>query len=408
MTAPRLWIVTTGSRDSITGVNTHFLLVAAYASRLGINTDVLTPYDDAKPLGRKALSGVARLLSRAAPELAIPFKRRLLIGDLAKTLTRRRELGCSAARLVLYAQDPASALVALQVRHGQPTARVRVVFMAHFNNSEGEEHVGKGIAKAGGYATRWLANLERAAIEGSDLVLTPSRFMHDVLAHRYASSSFITKFDTVPNSTSPPETWEELIGPYPESTDLINLATLEPRKNQAFLVNVVYQAHLLGAPLTLTLVGDGPDRTQLENLVARLGLTGFIRFTGNVPNARSLLRRARVYVHSARMESFGISILEALAVGIPVFAAPVGGVVEVFTDGIEGRYWELDDPVRAASVLVEVLREPETYNRMSRAASRRYSDHFSSQVVLPSLLAKVLDDTTLLERGLPFSAGSKP
>src|SRR3569833_4608435 len=91
----------------------------------------------------------------------------------------------------------------------------------------------------------------------------------------------------------------------------------------------------------LTLVGGGPIRGQLEQLAREYGVVEQVKFLGSQQNAARFIRNHRLYVHSSLMESFGIVLIEALASGPPVAAAPVGGFSVVFCVGLVGFFWFL-------------------------------------------------------------------
>jgi glycosyltransferase involved in cell wall biosynthesis len=74
-----------------------------------------------------------------------------------------------------------------------------------------------------------------------------------------------------------------------------------------------------------------------------------------------------------------------MAAGLPVIAAPAGGIRQLFDDGIEGRFWALDDPEAAATILIEAMENERNRLRMARAARRRFLERFASSVVCPQL-----------------------
>jgi glycosyltransferase involved in cell wall biosynthesis len=95
------------------------------------------------------------------------------------------------------------------------------------------------------------------------------------------------------------------------------------------------------------------------------------------------------------MESFGIVLVEAMSCALPVFAPAVGGIPEVFDDGIEGIGWPLDDATACAQKLIALLENGATWQVMSRAARQCYLTHFSPEVLGP----KWLDAITAEVRG---------
>jgi glycosyltransferase involved in cell wall biosynthesis len=166
-------------------------------------------------------------------------------------------------------------------------------------------------------------------------------------------------------------------------TDLINIGTLEPRKNQVYLIEILAAAKRRGVRLTLTLVGDGPDRSALERAATTHGVSDAVRFAGFVHNGASLLPRHRAYVHAARIENLPLSLVEALAAGRPVFCPAVGGIPEVFSDGIEGAYMPLDAPDAAASTIIHGLRDHEV--AMRQRARERFLLGFETTVTASRL-----------------------
>jgi glycosyltransferase involved in cell wall biosynthesis len=102
-------------------------------------------------------------------------------------------------------------------------------------------------------------------------------------------------------------------------------------------------------------------------------------------NAASLMPQHRAFVHVARMESFGIVLIEAMAHGLPVFAPAVGGIPEVFTDGSEGRLIPLDAPETAARLIIEWLDAPESLATGQQAARERFVGRFAADKVAADL-----------------------
>lgn len=81
----------------------------------------------------------------------------------------------------------------------------------------------------------------------------------------------------------------------------------------------------LQAQAALALIGDGPERPQLEKLAQTLGIQNRVRFIGQKQNANTLLKAFDVFVLPSRKEGFPYALLEALAAGLPSIAANVGG-----------------------------------------------------------------------------------
>jgi len=83
------------------------------------------------------------------------------------------------------------------------------------------------------------------------------------------------------------------------------------------------------------------------------------------------------------IESFGLAALEGMASGVPPICSRVGGVPEVFRDGVEGFMVEAHDVPTMAARALEILRDPERQAAMSRAARQRALRSFCSKNIIP-------------------------
>jgi len=184
--------------------------------------------------------------------------------------------------------------------------------------------------------------------------------------------------------------------------DLISIGTLEPRKNQGFLIKVLAEANALGHRYRLTLVGRGPSMAEFADLARELGVGQQVRFLGRVEGAAYLLPRHRVYAHAALTETFGIVLVEAMSCGLPILAAPVGGIPEVFRNEEEGLYADLGSPRRTAECLIRLLESPDFYALCARTAKETYERCFSPEVVAPQWLRALLEE----EQNSSEAAGS--
>lgn len=134
------------------------------------------------------------------------------------------------------------------------------------------------------------------------------------------------------------------------------------------------------------MVGDGPQRRDLQHRARALGVEQDVDLVGHQSNVHEWLAGHRVYCHAALTESFGIALAEAMRAGLPVLAGAVGGIPEVVRDGVEGRHWPLDDVGAATDLLLDVLADDDARRRMGRAGVARAADELGTDVVCPRLL----------------------
>ena len=107
--------------------------------------------------------------------------------------------------------------------------------------------------------------------------------------------------------------------------------------------------------LKLLMVGDGPERVNLEGLVERLDLKDSVIFAGLRSDVQELYPLMDVFALSSLNEGISITLLEAIASGVPVVATKVGGNPEVVRNGKNGYLCNVSDPQDMADKVVQAL-----------------------------------------------------
>jgi glycosyltransferase involved in cell wall biosynthesis len=132
------------------------------------------------------------------------------------------------------------------------------------------------------------------------------------------------------------------------------------------------------APLewTMEIIGDGPDRAELERRIAAAGLTHRVELVGTRDDVPERLAAAQIFVLSSDREGFPISILEAMRAGLPVVASAVGGIGEAVLDGVNGALVEPRSPDAFAAALEPLVRDAALRRQQGRASRERFVDEF--------------------------------
>jgi glycosyltransferase involved in cell wall biosynthesis len=138
-----------------------------------------------------------------------------------------------------------------------------------------------------------------------------------------------------------------------------------------FLTLVRALARLASDSFEAVIVGDGPDREQLEAEIGSLGLAGQVRLAGERRDVPELLARADVFALASRSEGMPVSVLEAMAAGLPVVASWVGGVSEQVVDGETGLLVEPGDVEQLAEALAALVGDRELRTRLGAAGRAR-------------------------------------
>jgi glycosyltransferase involved in cell wall biosynthesis len=157
---------------------------------------------------------------------------------------------------------------------------------------------------------------------------------------------------------------------------------LEPQKaNEVFLRAVARVIHQVPKLVTL-IAGDGPQRKELEDLAAHLGLTGRVRFLGWRDDAVELLGALDIFCMSSRWEGCPMVLLEAMAMRCPVVATDIGGVREIVVNEETGLLVAPDDPEALANAVLRLLSADAESDRMAAAGRRRVEQLFGAENML--------------------------
>jgi len=217
--------------------------------------------------------------------------------------------------------------------------------------------------------------VERLLMRRTELFLFESEFAHQRFAEVISPPRGLVR--VVHNGVRPEEF--DPAEPRPDATDLVFVGELRKIKGPDLLIDAVAQLQRTGRKASLTLVGEGDQSEALRQQVARLGLSASVRFAGFQP-ARTAFGMGRILVIPSRNESLPYVAIEAAAAGLPVVAARIGGIPEIFGDQsdrlvnpddadalAQAVSWALDHPVELASktsVLRERVRQGFSQNAM--------------------------------------------
>ena len=165
----------------------------------------------------------------------------------------------------------------------------------------------------------------------------------------------------------------------PETPVLTMVARLAPPKDHALLLEAL---STLDLPFQLRVVGDGPDRADLEEQAATLGLGDRVEFLGVCDDVPVLLANSQLSVLISRQEGFPLAVLEAMRAGLPVIASDVGGIREAVEPDRTGLLVPRGDREALAEALARLLGDPEERARMGAAARSAYEARFTATHML--------------------------
>jgi L-malate glycosyltransferase len=135
-------------------------------------------------------------------------------------------------------------------------------------------------------------------------------------------------------------------------------------------------------PAKLLLVGDGPEMTNVSNLVCALGIRDKVHFLGKQDNLEELYSISDLMLLLSEKESFGLVALEAMACGVPCIGTNVGGIPEVIINGENGFICRPWDPENVAEKGLEILTNQNLYEEFSRNAVYVAKTKFSATQIV--------------------------
>jgi glycosyltransferase involved in cell wall biosynthesis len=166
------------------------------------------------------------------------------------------------------------------------------------------------------------------------------------------------------------------------------VATFATWKGHDVFVDAIARLHEGGCPVRGYIVGGAvyatagsqSSRAELEQRVAKIGLSQVIGFTGHVDDVAGAMRALDVVVHaSTQPEPFGMVIAEAMASGRPLVAVKAGGAAELFEDGVDALGYAAGNAAELADRLRELIGDPERRAALAASARKRASEKFTPE-----------------------------
>jgi glycosyltransferase involved in cell wall biosynthesis len=174
-----------------------------------------------------------------------------------------------------------------------------------------------------------------------------------------------------------------------DATDLVYVGEFRHIKGADLLVDAVARLHADGKPVTLTLAGDGEELGRLKAQVERLGLNEAVRFIGHV-KARYGFSKGNLLVVPSRGDSMPYVVIEAAAAGIPMVAANVGGIPEIFGSHTDALF--APNIASAMADAIEIgLDDPAAAHERAKSLRERIFQHFSQKAMVEGVLAGYRD-----------------
>lgn len=375
----RVLIATLNRLDGVTGVHAHTRILSDGLRKAGIGCDVVTTFSGS-PLWTPIFALRPLLLKRFFPTAATLWYRHWHTAALRANL--RRAMRDGNARQII-AQCPPSARAAMDVRQALGlVGKVDVTMVCHFNESEADEYRNQGVL-CGAAFDRVKAE-EEAVLRDVDRVIYVSGWARDLVE---VQRGIKTRASCVVWNGVPERTIDAApilrsdIGLADGDLLLMNVGTLEPRKNQLGLVKLFANIAAQYPAARLVLIGEGPDRPAIEAAARDLGIADKIKLLGHRSDVPALLQLADLYVHFAMAENCPISVLEVARSGLAWAAKPSGGVRELL-DVLNGVALANDSVDQSIEALRPLLRDAAARHAAGEIAQDQFKAHFTQDAMV--------------------------
>lgn len=155
------------------------------------------------------------------------------------------------------------------------------------------------------------------------------------------------------------------------------VARLDPVKDLGTAIRAMTDVRRAAPGALLAVAGDGPERERLDQIVRDAGAQDAVRWIGYTPAARELLAACDIYLNTSISEGISLTILEAMAAGLPVVATRVGGTPEVVLPDATGLLVPIRSSHDVARAIVALAGDPVRRRELGLAGRRRVEDCFS-------------------------------
>jgi glycosyltransferase involved in cell wall biosynthesis len=212
----------------------------------------------------------------------------------------------------------------------------------------------------------------------------------------YFSSKLQERICVIPNPVLLPPDEKKISDKLLSDRSLIGIGRLEPQKGFDLLLEAMAKLKDCYPEWTLTILGEGELRPQLESLRNELGLGDRVHLLGRVKNPHEFLKQADIFIMSSRFEGFPNALCEAMACGLPVISTDCpNGPREIIRDAIDGILVPNED-VSALVAAMERLMSDEKERQRLAARAKEVTEKFGLEkvmVIWESLINEVIKES---------------
>ncbi len=179
--------------------------------------------------------------------------------------------------------------------------------------------------------------------------------------------------------------------------EITTTSTLIPRNGIDLLIEAMPAVLLKFPEAKLKIAGEGPMEQSLKARIKDLKIEENVEFLGTLRHEAipELVKKSHVFVRPSRFEGFGVSFIEAMALGTPVITCPVGGIVDFLTNGETGFLVPSENVAELSNAIIRVFEKPEEMKIITANARKLVEERYDWQNIAKSVEEAYLSATTL-------------
>ena len=230
---------------------------------------------------------------------------------------------------------------------------------------------------------RFMKNINtyllRGAVCSAQRIVTFSQFSRNIVVTALGNN-FVDRVEVVSPGIDP--SWLEVKRNCVPTPHLLFWGRIEEEKGLPELLKAMKNISTKIPETKLTIVGEGSQLQEYKRMVADQGLSSRVEFPGwlTTQAIQQLAAKCSLGVFPSRIESFGLSVVEAMAGGLPILAACAGAIPENVEDGITGTLIPKENPNALTGALIKALKDPERQEAFARKARGVVRQKFSWNV----------------------------
>ena len=303
-------------REPVGGLFRHVNDLARHQVQSGHQVGIICDSETGGEMGEKALKDLQPLMALGIKRL--PMAREMRPSDIFTAFKIQKTLNAIAPDII-HAHGAKGGAYTRMFRWLSSTSRkAKLIYCAHGGSLHYDPLSLKG---------RIFFVIERLLEKLTDGL---------VFVCNYEKNTYVAKigepnipYEIIYNGITPEEM--EPVPAITQASDFVYVGAMRDLKGPDVIIEAMEQLIKAGKRLTITMVGDGPDKTRYMEMVKQKSLDGLMQFKAALP-ARQAFAMGRALILPSRAEAFPYIVLEAIGAKKPIFASNVGGVSEVFME----------------------------------------------------------------------------